>query len=170
MSSPQMHRDVMIESKDGQSFLWRRFPGEIQCAIIAGAAAFFQALAYIVMGKDGRIFLKKRISACVVGMIMSIDNETNRFVCDPLESGTDFVGQRSELVVDHDNPIVANRDADVPSRAFKHVNVAGNLRDLQLYFAEVSVLGDSKTGKADQGGKKNGIAHVCPSAGIGCRL
>ena len=53
-----------------------------------------QALSYIVLRNDGRLFLEVGIPSSVITVVMRIDDEAHRRVGDALESGLDFVGQR----------------------------------------------------------------------------
>ena len=66
-----------------------------------------------------------------------------------LERCPDLVGEWRKLIVDDQNAIVADGDADISARAFEHVNVAGNLRRLHLDFRIVS-LRLRRSGKQQQ--------------------
>jgi hypothetical protein len=68
---------------------------------------------------------------------MGIDDEAHRFVSYTSERGFDLVGERRELIIDEDDSVVADREADIAASALQHVNIAANLADLDLYFAEV---------------------------------
>ena len=114
----------------------------------AGLAAGLQALAHVVLRDDGRARSGEgQVSAGVVAVVVGVDDEAHRLVgrANALERGGDLVGQRSVLVIDDDDAIFADRGGDVAARAFQHVDVAGNLGDLDLDLAEVLVL---RRGKA----------------------
>jgi len=86
------------------------------------------------------LFLKAGIPVYVIEVIVGVDDEAHRFVGQFFERGFDPIGQRRELIIDQDDAIVADREPDVAARALEHVNIAGNLADLDFYFVEV-ILG-----------------------------
>ena len=91
--------------------------------------------------RDNRsLFLEKRIPAGVIKVVVSVHDEQEWFVGDALQSGLNFFCQGSELVVNNDNPILADGSSDVAARALQHVNVARDFRNFHLDFAEVLIL------------------------------
>src|SRR5206468_2360994 len=91
----------------------------------------------IVMRNHGSIFLEVGISVDVIEMVVGIDDEAHRFVSYTLERGFDLFRKRRELIIDNDDAVLTDREADIPTLALQHVNIAANLADLDLYFAEV---------------------------------
>mgnify|MGYP003694181695 CR=1 FL=1 len=77
-------------------------------------------------------------------MEVRVDNEAHRLVGDALKSGLDFLSQRCVFIVDNYDAVLADRCANVSSRAFQHVDVARYLRDFDLDFAEVLILRDGE--------------------------
>ena len=88
----------------------------------------------------GRLLLEVRVPAGVVAVIVRVDDEAHRLVGDALQRGLNLVRQRRVLVVDDHDAVLADGRADVAARALQHVDVAGDLGDLDLHFAEVLVL------------------------------
>ena len=71
---------------------------------------------------------------------MSVNDEPEWFVGDALQRSLNLFGQRRILIVNDDNPILADGSSDVASRALQHVNVARDFRNFHLDFAEVLIL------------------------------
>ncbi len=136
----QMHGHVVIERDDRQRFFGCGLHIHVHRAAIAGGAARFQSLAHIVLRDDRRLLLEIRVPAGVIAVIVRVDDEPHRLVGDAFQRRLNFLGERGVLIVDNHNSIVPDRCANVPSRAFQHVNVAGHLGDLHLDFAEILLL------------------------------
>jgi len=81
--------------------------------------------------------LEVGIPVGVVEMVMRIDDEAHRLVGYSFERGLDLVGERGELVIDQDDAVVACREGDIAARTLQQINIAADLADLDLYFAEV---------------------------------
>jgi len=62
----------------------------------------------------------------------------------PLSASLNLPCERSVLIVDDDDTVVANRRADVASGTLQHVNIAGNIGDLDFNFAEVTLLSQTE--------------------------
>src|SRR3954471_16536547 len=148
--SVQMHGEIMIERDDGQSFLRLGRGLERDSPLVARRAALFEPFAHIVMRKNRRVMLEVRIPACVIFVIMRIDDEAHWLVSDRLQRGTNLFRQWSVLIINDDDAILANRRADIPARSLQQINVAGNLADLDLNFAEILVLSDEQGGGSYQ--------------------
>ena len=73
----------------------------------------------------------------VISVMMSVENEFEFAGIKIFERGFDLFGQRRELVVDDEYAIVTHGHADVPARAFQHVNVFGNGDHLDLDLGEI---------------------------------
>ena len=89
------------------------------------------------------------------------------------DRGLDLGRERRELVVDQEDAVVADRDADVAARALQHVEAVGQLGRLDLDLAPVAVLGRRGQGQQGEGpGEREGsadhehlqAAHPNPSA------
>src|SRR5881628_3692364 len=106
--SVQMHGYVMIKGDDREGLFQRRFAFELYGPEIPRGAAFFQPLADVVMRDNRSLFLEKRIPAGVIKVVVSVHDEPEWFVGDALQSGLNFFCQGSELVVNNDNPILAD--------------------------------------------------------------
>ena len=85
---------------------------------VARRAAALQALAHVVLRDDRRLLLEICIPAGVIAVIVRVDDEPHRLVGDALQRGLNLVGQRGVLIVDDHDAVVADRRADVSSRAF----------------------------------------------------
>jgi hypothetical protein len=132
---------IVVEGDDGQRALGLRLGFELHRSVVAGGAAFFEALADVVLGNDGRLLLEELVSTGVVLVVVGIDDEADGLVGDALECGLNLVGERGILVVNHDDAIVTYRSPDVAACALQHVYVAGDFNDLDLDFAEIVILG-----------------------------
>ena len=90
-------------------------------------------------------------------------------VRDAIQSLNDLRGERGILIVDDDDAILTGRDADVSAGALEHVYRAGDLRDLDLDFAEILLREDGR-GEARHrmnvrmGADCNGERASCPHA------
>ena len=82
---------------------------------------------------------KSSVAARVIAVPVGVQNEAQLFVGNALERGPDLVGERRKLIVDNQKTVIANRDADISTRAFEHVNVTGNFCRLNLHFGKVSL-------------------------------
>src|SRR5208283_4933682 len=114
---------------------------------VACLAAFFQALADIVMRDDGRLLLEKFVPARMVFMVMRVDDEAHRLVGNALERLLNSFRQRCVLIVDNHDAVIADRSANVASRSHQHINTAGDFRDFDLNFAEVMILSKAKASR-----------------------
>jgi len=115
--SVHVNRRAIIESHDGQGFLWRRSD-----AVAANGPTFLQPFANVIVRNDGGFRSKRRVAPGVIAMKMSIDNKPEGLIGDPLEGLFYLWSERSELVVHNDNPVLADRNANVAARSFEHVN------------------------------------------------
>jgi len=80
-------------------------------------------------------------------MEMSIEDELDGLVRNPLQGFTNLWRQRGELIVDNDHSILAHRNANIPPGPFEHINGSGNFGHLDLDFAEVLLSGSGKCQK-----------------------
>jgi hypothetical protein len=145
----------MVEGDDGQRFFRLGLGVETDRAAIAGNPAALQSLAYVVVRNDGCLLLEVRIASGVIVVVMRVDDKPHRLVGDAFERGPNFLRQRSVLVVDHHDSVIAYQCADVARVCgFQHVDVASHFGDLHLNFAEVHILCRGQTtgeaGKQDR--------------------
>src|SRR6185437_2884676 len=128
-------------------------------------AAGLEALAHVFLRDDGRLLAEMRIAAGVVAMPVGVDHEFDRLVCDALECRLDFVGERQELIVNHDDAVVAHAGANVAAQTLQHVDGSGNFLNFDLHFAEVLALSQGwQGGQCKQDGDEysshgNGFPH-----------
>jgi hypothetical protein len=75
---------------------------------------------------------------------MRVDDEAHRLVGNAFESLLNSFCERSVLIVNDHNAIIANRSANVAPGPGEHVNVAGDCRDFDLHLAEVLILSQAQ--------------------------
>jgi len=139
----EVDSDVTLESDDGKRSLFGGLVVHFHGAAIACYAACGQTLANIILRDHSRTGIGEGgVPAGVIAVIVSIDDEANRLVCDAkiFEPSLDFFGKRSKLVVNDDDSVSADRGRDISSLAFQHVDVSGNFSDLDLDFGPVGSL------------------------------
>ena len=95
------------------------------------------------MRNNRRLLLKIRIPTRMILVVMRIDNEPHRQCGDAFQRRLDLVRQWRILIVHYHNAVFAHRRSDVPAGALQHEHVSGHLRDLDLNFAEILILGGS---------------------------
>ena len=101
----QVHGGAIVEGDDGQHI----FTGGRRVVLEKGdGSARRQPLAHVLLRDDGPLLGKIRISAGVVAMVVRVDDETHRLVGDALERRLDLGRERGELIVDHNDAIVAD--------------------------------------------------------------
>ena len=83
---------------------------------------FLQPFANVIVRNYGGFRSKRRVAPGVIAVKMSIDNKPEGLIGDPLEGLFYLWSERSELVVHNDNPVLADRNANVAARSFEHVN------------------------------------------------
>src|SRR5437879_4141053 len=103
-----MHGYIVVKGDDGERVFRLRFVFKLDCTEISRRAAFLQPFADVVMASYRGLFLEKRIPAGVIKVVVSVNDEPEWFVGDALQSGLNFFCQGSELVVNNDNPILAD--------------------------------------------------------------
>src|SRR5260370_30357086 len=97
-----MRGDVVLKGDDGERVLLRWFFFHLDGAAITRGSAGFEALANIVLRNDrGTRVAEGHVSAGVVPVIVRVDDEAHRLVCNLqfFQRGLDFFSQGSELVV-----------------------------------------------------------------------
>ena len=101
----QVHGGAVIEGDDGQHAVRCR-----RCGVFKqfDGAAGSQPLAHVFLRDDGSQLGEIRISAGVVAVVVRVDDETHRLVGDAFERRLDLGRQRGELIVDHNDAIVAD--------------------------------------------------------------
>jgi hypothetical protein len=77
-------------------------------AAVARGAASLEALADVIVGDDRSLPLEVGISTDVIAMIVRVDDEAYRLVGNPLKCCANLIGERSRLVIDQNNAIVAH--------------------------------------------------------------
>jgi hypothetical protein len=65
------------------------------------------------------------------------------------ERRQDFAGERRELIIHNQRAVFADRDADVPAGAFKHVNIFCDVNGLDLDFGKI-LLGSGADREREQ--------------------
>ena len=73
----------------------------------------------------------------VVPMPMRVEHEADGLGRNRPDGRKNLVGQRRELVVDHENAVLADEHPDVPALAEQHVHARGDLLRLDLDRVEV---------------------------------
>src|ERR1700688_1941134 len=137
----QVDGDVVIESNDGQCFVRRRLGIHMDGAAVADGSRALQTLSNVVLRDHGSLFLEIGVTATVIAVIVRVDDESHRFVCDALQRGLNLIGQGSVLVVDDHNTIIAHGPSNVPAAIpFKHVHFSRHSGYRYLNFAEILVL------------------------------
>lgn len=111
---------------------------------VARLTALFQPLANIIVSDDGRLLLEEFVPARVVSVVMRVDDEAHRLVGNALERRLNFVSERSVLIVNDHDAVIANGGANVASGAHQHVNIARDFRNFDLHFAEVLLLSQAE--------------------------
>ena len=139
----EMHRQRLIERDHWQRFFRRRRRGGVEdCRFLLGS----KSLAHVIMRDDRRFRSKSNVAAGVISVPVSVQNEVQFLIGNTFERGPDLVGEWRKLIVNNQKPIITNRHADISTRAFEHVDVAGNFRGLHLHFGKVGLrwAGDGK--------------------------
>jgi hypothetical protein len=131
---------------------------------VSADAAFFQALANVILGNNRSVFLEDGVTAGVIAVIVGVDNEAHRLVGDAFERRLNLIGQGSVLIIHDDDSILPDRGADIAGIvSFQHVDAAGDLGHFHLDFAEVLILGNCEY--AYEHDRKTNLAHL-PSSPI----
>jgi len=76
------------------------------------------------MSNDNRICAENRVAARVVAMPVRIEQKSWFVRAEFLERGFDFIGKSLKWVVNHQKPVLADRNADVSALPEKNINVA----------------------------------------------
>jgi hypothetical protein len=129
---------------------------------IARWATRLESLAHVILRDDGYLLLEISVAAGVVAVIVRVDDEAHRLFGDAFQCGLNLLRERSILIIHNHNAVVADRRANVPSRALEHVHVAGHFRDLDLHFAEILVLSHSHSRNEEQTSRQNGCHVIHP--------
>jgi len=72
------------------------------------------------------------VAAGVIAVEMRVDEILHGQRRDRLDSCFNFLGQRRELPIHHDDAVAANRNGDVPACAFEHVGVVAEIGGFDL--------------------------------------
>ena len=155
----EMHRQRLIERDHRQRFFWRWRGGGVEDRRLLFSS---EPLANVVMRNDRRFWSKDNVAAGVIAVPMSIQDELQFLVGNSSERGADLVGQWRKLIVNNQKPIFTNRDADISTRAFEHVDVAGNFRCLHLNFRKVSLRLRARS-KDTQNRQQEKLLHLVSS-------
>src|SRR5262249_47993044 len=140
-------------SDDGKSSFFRGLHFYFHGTAVAGSAAGGEAFADVVLRDYGRTGCGEgSVSACVVAVIVRVDDEADGFVRDAeiLERGLNFFGKGSKLIVHDDDAIFADGGGDVAALTLEHVNVSGNFGDLNLDFRPIGCLFLSRSEGAEK--------------------
>ncbi len=89
------------------------------------------------MRDDDGVCAELRVAAGVIGVPVRVEDEAEPAGVDFSKRGANLFGERSELVVNNHHAVRPRDNADVPARAFEHVDAAGDLRRLYLDLREV---------------------------------
>ena len=111
------------------------------------------------MRHDRRFLPEDGVASGVVAVPVGVDEELQLAVMDLCGRGADLVGQRRELIVDHQDAVVADEQADVAAGTFEHVDIARDVSTLDLDFGKVA-LGDGVTDQQEQGGRGDEMGRV----------
>ena len=99
-----------------------------------------QADADFIPGEDQHAHpAQVLVAARVVAMNVGVDQEPDLGVRDPSDRGHDLVRERRELVVDHDDAVLAHRDADVPTLSCEVVDAPRDVMCHDLDIVESSL-------------------------------
>ena len=123
------------------------------------------------MGHDRRFLPEDTVASGVITMPVGVHEELQLGVADLCRCSANLGGQRRELIVDHQDAVVADQQADVSSdAAVEHVDIAGYVDGLELHAGKVA-LGDGVTNEQEQGGRgqENGTCHG-NSLALGCLI
>src|SRR5215813_2148746 len=102
------------------------------------------------MSDDRRIKAEYRVAAGVIAVPVRVDDEFELALAQFLKRGLDLVGERRVLIINDQKAVRADRNADVSTRAFKHIDVAGHLGRFHLNFGKILPLGESHAGGEEQ--------------------
>ena len=99
-----------------------------------------QANAHLVPGQDQdphltQVFVASRVVAVDVG----VDDEADLGLGDLFYSRDDPVRERRELIVDHDDAVHADRDADVAAPTLEIIDASGHMVGLDHNVVEVGL-------------------------------
>lgn len=139
----QVQGDVALESDDRQRRLRRRLFVELDRSAVSARPPPFETLPHVVLGNHRRSGVGEGLVAPrMISVIVRIDHESHRLVGDfqLLQRRLDLVRQGRELIVDEHHSIFPHRRGDVPARSLQHVDVAGDLRRLDLDLRKVVLL------------------------------
>ena len=101
-----------------------------------------QAFAHILVGYDHRAGLAEvLVTASVIAVPVGVQHEAHRAVADGGYRRHDLLGKAGELVVYHERPVLAHRQADVASRPHQHVHAVGNRDGTNLHAREIPLRG-----------------------------
>ena len=89
------------------------------------------------MCNDGAVAAKGLVAACVIAVPVCIENESRLVAAEFAQGVANLVGQRRELIVNDQDAIRTDGNADVSAAAFKHVHVARDMRRLDLDLGKI---------------------------------
>src|SRR5215203_5108746 len=126
----------LIESNDRQRFFWSR-----RSSVIEYRRFLFsrEPLAHVVVRDHRRFWSKNSIAARMISVPVSVKNEAQLLVGKSFECSLDLVREWRVLIVDNQKTIVTDRDTDVSTRSFEHVDVARNLGGFDFHLRKVSL-------------------------------
>lgn len=106
--SVQVHGDVVIKGDDRQRALRLRLGLKMYRPAVARLSALCQAFADVIVGDDGRLLLEEFVSSRMVFVVMRVDDEADRLIGNAFERLLNSFRQRSVLVVDDHDAIIAH--------------------------------------------------------------
>ena len=111
------------------------------------------------MGEDhGAALAEILVSAGMVAMPMSVDDEADGIAVERRDRGGDLVGQRRELIVDDDVAVFAIGQADIAACAEQDGDAGRETLDLDLDLVEILCRGGRGEERSSEGKSKS--AHV----------
>ncbi len=113
------------------------------------------------MGHDRRFLPENAVAPGVIAVPMGVNEELQLAIADLRRCSANLAGQGCKLIVDHQDAVVANQQADVSrDTAVEHVDIARYVNGLELDAGKVA-LRDGVTNEKEEGsrGQKNGTCH-----------
>ena len=119
-----------------------------------GQAVLHQTHPHPVVRQNGDAHVGEvLVAAHVVAVAMGIDDEADFAVIEFGNPRDDALGERRELIVDHDDPVCADRQPDVAAGAFQIVHPARDGVDDQLHRVPIPFLLGERGGARQEPGE-----------------
>jgi len=137
----EMDGGPVVEGNYGQSFFrcWSN-------GIAPHRSSCLQAFADVFVGNDRGLLAELGVAPGMVTVKMRVDDEPEGLFGDFLQSRFNLRSQRSKLVVNDHDAILADRNTNIPAGAFEHVDIAGDFGGFDLDVAEVLLGGSRELG------------------------